>query len=296
MSIDLPCAWKSGFVMNPSEKQRVGYLVAFEGLNMGEYLKQDIDVFTPYNNSESEYGEVTVDTENTKVTVVGVLDHFSFGGGVGDPLTISAYISAENAQVLSAKMKTTLDTTIVSKLAWWIVNFDEENKIWFEEAYPKDPTTVKGQLNAPRRLGGAPARRGGAHQGRAEHRRERLQHQLRGHPRGGRHLQLPLRELEQDEVREELGAEDRHQRGGGHGQLTLGPASARALPAEAAPPAPPLRTTPWTTRDPSTPPGCAGAWASPCCRSTSTPRRRACAPRSTSGTGSWPPRSGGWAP
>jgi hypothetical protein len=149
MSIDLPCAWKSGFVMNPSEKQRVGYLVAFEGLNMGEYLKQDIDVFTPYNNSESEYGEVTVDTENTKVTVVGVLDHFSFGGGVGDPLTISAYISAENAQVLSAKMKTTLDTTIVSKLAWWIVNFDEENKIWFEEAYPKDPTTVKGQLNAP---------------------------------------------------------------------------------------------------------------------------------------------------
>lgn len=149
MGIDLPCDWRSGFVMDPQKKQRVGYLVNFQGLNMGEFLKQDVEVFSPYNNSETQYSSVTVDAETTKVTCVGVIDSFSFGGGVGDALCISAYISAENAEVLQAKTKSTLDTTIISNLSWWISNFDEENKAWYEEAFPKDPTEVKGQLNAP---------------------------------------------------------------------------------------------------------------------------------------------------
>lgn len=146
---DLQCDWQSGFVMDPTKKQRVGYLVHFQGLNMGEFLKQDIDVFTPYSNSEAQYGEITIDKDHGKVTVVGVIESFSWGGGVGDPICISAYISAENAQIIQAKRKGTLDTTLVSKLAWWIANFDTENKVWFEEAYPKDPATLAAQLNAP---------------------------------------------------------------------------------------------------------------------------------------------------
>jgi|GEM_PF-1189100 len=149
MVLDLACDWKSGFVMDPQKKQRVGYLVFFEGLNMGEFLKQDIEVFTPYNNSETNYGDITIDSDTGKATCVGVIDSFMFGGAVGDPICISAYISAENAEVLAAKMKTSLDTTKVTKFAWWIVNFDEENKVWYEEAYPLDPTTVAGQINAP---------------------------------------------------------------------------------------------------------------------------------------------------
>ena len=46
-------------------------------------------------------------------------------------------------------MKTALDSTIVKQLGWWIVNFDEENKKWFEEAFPKEPTHLRGQINAP---------------------------------------------------------------------------------------------------------------------------------------------------
>lgn len=149
MSHDLPCDWTSGFVMDPSKKQRVGYLVQFEGLNMDDFLKQDVEVFTPYNNSETNYGDIEIDSDTGKATCVGVLDSFSWGGGVGDALCIGAYISSENAEVLKAKTKSTLDTTIVSDLAWWICNFDEENKVWYEEAYPLDPTAVKGQLNAP---------------------------------------------------------------------------------------------------------------------------------------------------
>ncbi len=150
MGLDLSCDWKAGFVMDPSKKQRVGYLVHFQGLNMNEYLKQDVEVFSPFSHAEApQYKEITFDKDKGKVTVVGVLESFSFGGGVGDPLCLSAYISAQNAEILSGKMKTTLDSNVVKKLGWWLCNFDEENKVWFEEAYPKEPTTVVGQLNAP---------------------------------------------------------------------------------------------------------------------------------------------------
>jgi hypothetical protein len=133
--------------MDPTQKQRVGYLVSFQGMNMGEYLKPDITVFTPYNNSEQAYAGVNIDADK-KAVCVGVIESFSYAGGVGDPVCISAYISAENAEVLGAKMKTTLDTTMVNSLAWWVCAFDEENKVWFEEAHPM-ADVIKGQLNAP---------------------------------------------------------------------------------------------------------------------------------------------------
>ena len=97
-------------------------------------------------------GNAGVDEPNgtRKVTVVGVLDHFSWGGGVGDPLCISAYVSTENASQIRAKQQTTLRTTAIKECAWWIVNFDEEGKEWYEEAYPASGNAkVSGQLNAP---------------------------------------------------------------------------------------------------------------------------------------------------
>lgn len=157
MSLDLSCDWKAGFVMDPNKKQRVGYLLEFTGLNMGKFLQPDIEVFTPYTSAVTpKYKKANDnlvagdgdDKSKVKIKCVGVLESFSFGGGVGDPLCLSAYISAENAQTLAAKLKTTLDTTMVGGLAWWICNFDEENKAWFEEANPmKD--SVMGQINAP---------------------------------------------------------------------------------------------------------------------------------------------------
>lgn len=144
---DLSCDWKSGFVMDPTRKERVGYLVSFSGLDLGEFLKQDVEVFTPYNAGAPGYGNLQITDD--KVKVVGVIESFSWNGGVGDPVCISAYISSENALQIKAKMKTTLKTTSISKLAWWIANFDEETKEWFEEAFPMAPKEITGQLNAP---------------------------------------------------------------------------------------------------------------------------------------------------
>lgn len=144
------CDWRSGFVMDPSKKQRVGYLIWFQGLDMGEFFKQDIEVFSPYEANEATYSEVgSLWVKDTgKMTTTAVIESFSFAGGVGDPICISAYISAENGQTLKAKMQGSLSTTKITKFAWWMVNFDEENKAWFEESYPKEPVTMTGQLNA----------------------------------------------------------------------------------------------------------------------------------------------------
>lgn len=145
--------------MDPLKKQRVGYLVSFTGLGLdGKFLEKDIEVFSPFNNATKAYGaigDVTAGTgEDTttmaKVKVVGILESFSWGGGVGDPITMSAYVSQQNANQLQVKQQTTLKNTVVKNLAWWIINYDEENKEWFEEAHPaKASETVIGQLNAP---------------------------------------------------------------------------------------------------------------------------------------------------
>lgn len=147
MDFNFSCDWRSGFVMDPSKKQRFGYLVSFKGLDLGDYLKQDIEVYSPYNAGSPSYSGVTITDD--KATVAGIIDGFSWAGGVGDPICITAYISAENALQIQSKLKGSLKTSSVTSLAWWIANFDVESKEWFEEAYPKAPTELTGQINAP---------------------------------------------------------------------------------------------------------------------------------------------------
>jgi hypothetical protein len=160
MSIDLTCDWKSGFVMDPTKKQRCGYLVGFNGLGLNQEPDKETDaykirVFTPYNAAALEYAQVKVDDlDGQKVlNCIGIIESFSFAGGVGDPICISAYVSSEFANQLKAKQKASLETTVIKKLGWWVVNYDVDDKSWFEEAFPKGNTDsgdgmVMGQLNA----------------------------------------------------------------------------------------------------------------------------------------------------
>lgn len=161
MSIELSCDWKSGFVMDPVQKQRCGYLLAFNGLGLDAKIpdKEDdnykIRVFTPYNAAEAKYTLAKVDDIDGQKAIdcVGIMDHFSFAGGAGDPICISAYISTEFASQLKAKQKASLTTTTITQLAWWVVNYDVEEKAWYEESYPLGTTSgknslVAGQLNA----------------------------------------------------------------------------------------------------------------------------------------------------
>lgn len=148
MSHDFSCEWRSGFVMDATKKQRVGYLTTFNAFETE--LDPDIEVFCPANLESSSYPGVNFVAGETpkRVKCVGVIESYSFGGGVGDPVCVSAYISADNAALLAGKLQTTVKTTLVDNFGWWIVNFDDEKKQWFEEAYPKEPEKVKGQINA----------------------------------------------------------------------------------------------------------------------------------------------------
>ncbi|MBK9265477.1 MAG: hypothetical protein IPM54_37535 [Polyangiaceae bacterium] len=154
---DLPCNWRAGFVMDPTKKQRFGYITSLDGFGLSAALPTDITVYTPYNTGaaptyagiSSGYTAPSEDAPVGVCKVVGVLEHFSWGGGVGDPISVSMYVSQENATQIKALQQLTLKTTTIKKLGWWIANYDEEVKKWFEEAFPKAPQEITGQINAP---------------------------------------------------------------------------------------------------------------------------------------------------
>jgi hypothetical protein len=148
MAHNFPCDWKAGFVMDPTKKQRVGYLTSFNGLGLSAALAADLSVFTPYNNTTAPaYTPLAI--TNNLVNVVGVVENVSWNGGVGDAISISCYMSSENAMLLKTLQQLTLKTTAVSALGFWVGDFDEEVKAWFEVFHPLAPLSVTCQLNAP---------------------------------------------------------------------------------------------------------------------------------------------------
>lgn len=156
---DLPCNWRAGFVMDPTKKQRFGYVTALNGFGLAQALASDITVYTPFNTGaaptyagiSSGYVAPSADAPTGSAKVVGVIEHFSWNGGVGDPISLSMYISQENASQVKALQQLTLKTTTIKELGWWIADYDEEVKKWFEAAFPKTPDKVSGQINAPGR-------------------------------------------------------------------------------------------------------------------------------------------------
>ena len=77
------CDMAYGFIQDPNEHQRVGYVTAFAGLGLPQALSADLTVTNPQTGAE--------------MTVVGVIAQFEWNGGVGDPLKIDMYVSQENA-------------------------------------------------------------------------------------------------------------------------------------------------------------------------------------------------------
>lgn len=142
------CDWRAGFVMDPAKKQRVGYLTTLKVFGAADTLEPDIEVFSPFN-ATPKYEDLHLDGGSHKAKVAAVLEDFSWGGGVGDPLVVSGYVSADNAHKLKAKLHSVPSNALVQQLGYWVGNFDEEAKAWFEEAHPHQPTLVKGQVNAP---------------------------------------------------------------------------------------------------------------------------------------------------
>jgi len=119
------CDMGYGFVSDPNEHKRAGYVTAFAGLGLAEAFKADLTVTNPLTRAP--------------MPVVGVIEKFEWDGGVGDPLKIEMYVSQENATQLKALQQAALATTKVSALDYIIIDYDQETKQWFTQAAPQNP-------------------------------------------------------------------------------------------------------------------------------------------------------------
>ena len=152
MSYSFACNWQAGVIMDPANKQRVGYLTGFNGIGLPAPLAENLDVEFLYNNPTAPAFQgltfsLPVVNEPISGSVVAALQTVSWGGGVGDVFSFSCYMSQENALQLKTVQEQSLPTTNISSIGWWTTNYDAEPKVWFEELYPKSPAYPSGKIN-----------------------------------------------------------------------------------------------------------------------------------------------------
>jgi hypothetical protein len=141
VAVGLECSVSSGFVMDPNEHQRIGWVTKLDGFGLPTGgLKADLQVSDPMAAGN---GKPMV------VPVVGVLEKFSWAGGTADPLRLDFYVSQENAAQIKALQQTALKNTVVKVMDFIVIDYDLEAKAWFTELIPAQPLSgaIAGQGN-----------------------------------------------------------------------------------------------------------------------------------------------------
>lgn len=139
-ALDFNCDWRFGINISSSLKASVGYLLDWSGCG-GLNLKKDIEVWNPCDKAAR-----TVVTDST-VKCIGLIESFKFEGGENDPIRIVAYLSKGMAAEVRAKLANPLRNTQL-KLGWYIIDYDEELKRWYEAAYCKSPTKADANIDS----------------------------------------------------------------------------------------------------------------------------------------------------
>lgn len=145
------CDKASGFVMDPNEHKCVGYLTNLAELGLSTPLAKDLTISLPFKNPVPTYEPIVSDKSfdpvHNTVHVVAVLEQFEWNSGVGDPLNFICWVSQENAFQIKTLQQMTLKTTKITAFGFWIANYDQETKQWFEQAYPQNPEQPGGLLS-----------------------------------------------------------------------------------------------------------------------------------------------------
>lgn len=149
-SYDFECDKGNGFLPDPNVRKRVGYVTALAGFGAARplTLAQDLQISYAWTGAAPKYapaasGQTAAGGLRT-MKVVGVLEKLAWNGGTGDPLSLDFWVSQENAVQIKAAQQNTLASTKVDQLGFWIANYDQETKSWYENAYPGSATTVTG--------------------------------------------------------------------------------------------------------------------------------------------------------
>jgi len=155
IAFDYTCDKDTGFLMNPNVHKTFGYVTSLNGFGLGAALATDLQVYISYNTDAGpEYsilkGLYTKGSGASPVgtaKVVGVMEHFVWSGAVGAPIEIDVWMSQENAFQIKALQQLTLKDTKVSELSWWIGDYDQETKMWYEKSHPLGSGKVTGNIN-----------------------------------------------------------------------------------------------------------------------------------------------------
>ena len=166
------CSSPAGFLSDPATRQRVGYLTALT-IGTTEYPK-DLRVSAPALAKPAVFtglGPVALAAGNhslNQINVVGVLEKFEWDGAAGHPVNLEFNVSQENATQLKASQQSTLTTANIKSLAWWILDYDQETKVWYEQSFPANAgNAISGVLSGSKDnpalnvdLAGAPVKEG----------------------------------------------------------------------------------------------------------------------------------------
>jgi hypothetical protein len=149
----LECNKSNGFLPDPNQHYRVGFVTALAGFNGARPLTfaQDLQIAYAWTGGAPRYAAAASAQANAvgmrTMKVVGVLEKLAWSGGVGDPLTLDFWVSQANAVQLKSAQQATITSTKVDQLGFWIANYDQESKVWYENAYPASAATVSGVVS-----------------------------------------------------------------------------------------------------------------------------------------------------
>lgn len=146
------CSKEAGFGMDPNEHKRFGYVTSLDGFGLTTPggLAADLEVNIAYNgDADPMFGGIKLVRSHSEgslkvAKVVGVLEKFEWNGGVGDALQLDFFVSQENAMLVKGVQQSAVTTTAVESMGWWIADYDQDLKKWFEQAHPMEVNTVTG--------------------------------------------------------------------------------------------------------------------------------------------------------
>jgi len=152
IAYEYACNKEHALLPDPNQHTCVGWVLALQGFSLTSPIKfkNDITCWVPYNSPQLQYAGATslgslsgqTDKIMGKMKVVGVIEQFSWNGGVGDPLVVDFWVSQWNAAQLKTAQQATLTSTRVQQFAWWIIDHDPEQKKWYEKSFPISPGPI----------------------------------------------------------------------------------------------------------------------------------------------------------
>ncbi|MEY4579211.1 MAG: hypothetical protein RL701_3914 [Pseudomonadota bacterium] len=138
--LEFTCNWRFALNLQPSLKATCGYLLDWSGCG-GLNLTRDIEIWNPYSGPGQ-----TVVTGST-IECIGLIESIGYDGAENDPIHIVCYLSKGMAANVRAKLARPLTNTKL-KLSWYVIDYDEERKQWYEAAYVKTPSTAQANIDS----------------------------------------------------------------------------------------------------------------------------------------------------